>query len=165
MVENNFDSRAYTRMEGIATSARVGKAELVKATELHTYDLAGLTDIESYHGRLRFPGKVDRFSYRPEKLMVGIIAGDFIAAAAEEVMVYSPHERGGQLIGKTVFRMTLTDAAALLRRCAAEMQLPEQVLKPGVAGYSPGITYFGDEHNWTLHEHDIAMALSLKLSK
>jgi hypothetical protein len=165
MVEESAESRAYTRMEGIAASARTGKAELVNATELHTFNLTGLTDIEPYHGRLRFPGKADQFSYNPEKLMAGIIAGDFTATDAEEVKVYYPHERGGQLIGKTVFRMRLTDAAALLRRCAAEMQLPEQVLKPGVDGYSTGISYFGDQDNWKLHEHDIAMAFSLKLSK
>ena len=165
MIEESANNRAYIRMEGIAGSARTGKAELVNATELHRFDLTGLHTIEPYHGRLRFPGKADQFSYNPEKLMAGIIAGDFSDTDAEEVKVYYPHERGGQLIGKTVFMMKLDDAAALLRRCAAEMQLPEQVLKSGVDGYSTGISYFGDQDDWTLHEHDIAMALSLKLSK
>lgn len=163
MSEDNFDNRAYTRMADIATTARVGKADLVNAKEVQTFNLTGVTQVESAQGRLLFPGKVERLGFNPEKLMVGIIAGDFTDTEAEEVRVYYPHERQGQLVGKTVLTMKLDDAVSLMRRCAKELQIPESLLKPAVDGYSTGMSLVGDD--FKLHERDIAMALSSQLGK
>ena len=96
--------------------------------------------------------------------MAGIIAGDFSDTESGEVKVYYPHERQGRLVGKTVLTMNIDDAVTLMGRCAKELQIPENVLRPAVDGYTTGMSFAGEE-DFKLHEKDVAMSLSSKLQK
>lgn len=160
MTEQDFSNETYERAAQLVSAAWHGKAELVTAANVQSFNLSGIQDISAQQGRIIFPGKVSRFSFSPGKLVVGIAAGDFVDLKAEKVQVYYPHERQGLIIGKTVFIMRLDDAVLLLQRCAQELKITNGELKSALGSL---LKFAANGKEFRLHDNDIAYAVSTKL--
>lgn len=162
MIDAGFDDQGDRTMGRISDDARLGKEGLLEAPVRQEFDLTGFSDAEVkvFQGRLQFPDKIKGLVFDPEKLMKGIISGDYVDEKAETVRVYYPHFSGGKLMGRTVFDMKLDDATRLLKKCAQVLGVSDEDLKAGVGSYSTGQSI-----RTSVHMSDIAYGLDSRLSK
>lgn len=115
--------------DNILWQAHDGKRNLLKARLAQSFDLSGRSRVEVVGGRFVFPDMVPRLGFDPQKLLIGILAGDHTDDATLQtdqfmVKIYYPHISEGELVAKTEFRLTFQDALELLIKCAKQLELP-----------------------------------------
>lgn len=170
------EKRKHTNrvLNNIIDAAAKYKYAIISAPKYWEYDLTGLTpeQIISDQEKISFVGKTTNIYFDIFRLMVGVVSADSVGSSDIEdsrnmvVRVSYPHEFPKvswteQITKKSVFTMTLDDAVFLLNRCAEVLEIPKEVLKPAIEGYSK-YTYLGEEA-MKLHQDDIAPALAKKL--
>ncbi|OGM71672.1 hypothetical protein A3H19_01485 [Candidatus Woesebacteria bacterium RIFCSPLOWO2_12_FULL_39_9] len=78
-------------LEAWQVNGLTAHAPLVQQFDL----LNGMGNIQVVNGRITFPGKIDRLSFDPNKLLMGVLGGTFENKDEETVVISYPHERQG----------------------------------------------------------------------
>lgn len=158
--------RAQMMVDELQLKAWNGKEALLSANTLNEYHLTDLqpgdvVENERVGGnRIAITGQnLDGLTFDQTGMMVAIFSSDTIKSdQGDEVQLYYPHSRNGDLIGKSIFKMSTVEAANLLKRLAEFQQIDKQDIARGLQGMMTRFSMFGNA--FQIHERDAAITIS-----